>query len=212
MIEGLLRHCTDAEIDRQLHRHARRVDRRVRVLPPARLPAAAAAEEHRRRPPLPPRRRRRPARAWTHGADAADPLGADRPAVRPARQVRDRAAARDRRGRAGPAALHPRRPQAPDLPGARGARPRGPDDLPLRLPRLPQLRREIHEGLQVVETLELAPTPTVFYGKDAELTGPDRETPGDLDARAAPAAVRPRARQHAAAPTGARRARAGRTG
>ncbi len=39
----------------------------------------------------------------------------------------------------------------------------------------PQLRREIHEGLQVVEHWSSANT-VVFYGKDAELTGLDRET------------------------------------
>ena len=39
----------------------------------------------------------------------------------------------------------------------------------------PELRREIHEGLQVVEHWNSANT-VIFYGKDSELTGPDRET------------------------------------
>ncbi len=38
----------------------------------------------------------------------------------------------------------------------------------------PALRREIHEGLQVVEHWNSANT-VIFYGKDAELTGADRE-------------------------------------
>ena len=54
MIEGLLRHCTDAEIERNYtDTHGQR--RRLRVLPPARLQAAAAAEEHRLRPAVPAR-------------------------------------------------------------------------------------------------------------------------------------------------------------
>jgi TnpA family transposase len=38
----------------------------------------------------------------------------------------------------------------------------------------PELRREIHEGLQVVEHWNSANT-VIFYGKDSELTGADRE-------------------------------------
>ncbi len=38
----------------------------------------------------------------------------------------------------------------------------------------PELRREIHEGLQVVETWNSA-NGTLFYGKDSDLAGPDRE-------------------------------------
>ena len=36
------------------------------------------------------------------------------------------------------------------------------------------LRREIHEGLQIVETWNSANT-ELFYGKNSDLTGPDRE-------------------------------------
>jgi hypothetical protein len=39
----------------------------------------------------------------------------------------------------------------------------------------PELRREIHEGLQVIALWNSANT-VIFYGKDSELTGPDRET------------------------------------
>jgi TnpA family transposase len=38
----------------------------------------------------------------------------------------------------------------------------------------PQLRREIHEGLQIIEQWNSA-NGAIFYGKDAELTGADRE-------------------------------------
>src|SRR5215472_4367673 len=38
----------------------------------------------------------------------------------------------------------------------------------------PELRREIHEGLQVIETWNSANV-TIFYGKEGDLAGPDRE-------------------------------------
>ena len=40
----------------------------------------------------------------------------------------------------------------------------------------PELRREVHEGLQVVETWNSA-NGTLFYGKDGDLAGADREEP-----------------------------------
>ena len=55
MLEGLLRHCTDAEIEANYTDTHGASRRRVRVLPPARLPAAAQVEEHRLRHALPSR-------------------------------------------------------------------------------------------------------------------------------------------------------------
>ena len=44
MIEGVLRHCTEMEVEQQLRRQPRPERGGLRLLPPARLPAAAAAE------------------------------------------------------------------------------------------------------------------------------------------------------------------------
>ena len=69
--------------------------------------------------------------------------------------------------------------------------------------RSPELRREIHEGLQVVENWNSANT-EVFYGKDRAHRLRSR-APGSVDARAAPPAVRARARQYPAGPRSAGR-------
>ncbi|MGO9788620.1 MAG: Tn3 family transposase, partial [Solirubrobacteraceae bacterium] len=55
MIEGLMRHSTNVEIDRNYTDTPWRLCRCVRVRAPARLPAVAAPQEHRLGAPVPPR-------------------------------------------------------------------------------------------------------------------------------------------------------------
>jgi hypothetical protein len=125
--------CRDRE---QRHRHARRLDRRVRVLRAARLPADGSLQADRGDAPLRPRARNRPAVVGDHDRDLRpqDQLAAARPVLRRAGEVRHRAQARHCRSPTALATVHARRPQAPRPPGARRARPRRPHHLPMQPP------------------------------------------------------------------------------
>ncbi|MFG2304535.1 Tn3 family transposase [Actinacidiphila glaucinigra] len=72
----------------------------------------------------------------------------------------------------------------------------------------PYLRRKIHGGLQVVENWNSANT-VLHYGKDGAPHGVGQGACRDLHARAAPAPVQPRPRQHAAFPVGPGRTEVG---
>ncbi|AQW48281.1 ATP-binding protein [Streptomyces hygroscopicus] len=185
----------------QLRRRARRERRRARLHRAAQLPSAAEAEEHRQHPPV--SRGRCPARLasarWL--ADAADPLGADRPAVRPDGQVRHRPAPGHRGGRAGPAALHPRRPQARHLRRPRRTGPFRPYYLRVRLPGQPRPapgdpRRAPGRG----ELEQREHCPALRQGRCSDRPGQGARR--GFNALPAPAPVRARAHQHPAAPTG----------
>ncbi|TCO55695.1 Tn3 transposase DDE domain-containing protein [Actinocrispum wychmicini] len=98
MIQGLLRHCTDAQIEAN-YTDTRRLAGRVRVHRTAGLPTAASVEEHWRDPPLQPRRRpQHVEQASGRHRQPADRLGQDHPAVRRHGQVRHRPAVGHHRG------------------------------------------------------------------------------------------------------------------
>ena len=124
MIEGLLRHCTDAEIDANyVDTHGASVVG-FRVHRAARLPAVAATEEHRRDRALPARRAApptpdlgpvltRPIR-WELIAQQYDQMVKYATALRLGTAEAEAILRRFTRGG----------PKHPDLPGARRARPR----------------------------------------------------------------------------------------
>ena len=194
---GPLRHLTSAENRAAVHRHPRRLGGRIRLRPPARLPAAAPAEEHRLRPPV--HARGRQGQAWPQLSRvlSARPIDWELIARQYDQMVKYATALRlgtaeaqqilRRFARGGP--KHPTYQAIEEL-GAWCA----PSSFATTSP-TPALRQEIHEGLQVVENWNSANT-DIFYGKSGDLTGPDREHAENIRARAAPDPGRPCLRQH----------------
>lgn len=83
MIGGLLRRCTDTDIESNyVDTHGASVVG-FAFHRAAELPATAPAEKHRQHPPVPPGRRPAGLARARRLADPRDPLGSDRPAVRP---------------------------------------------------------------------------------------------------------------------------------
>ena len=176
MIEGVMRHCTDAEIDRNYvdthgqsavgfaftHLLGFQLLPRLKNIGSSRLyrPDAGTSAY----PPLAPVLTR-PIR-WDLIAQQYDQMVKYATALRLG--TAEAEAILRRFTRPGPQAPHLRRRSS------NSAGPSRPIFLADYLRSTP-LRREIHEGLQVVENWNSA-NALIFYGKDGELTGADRES------------------------------------
>ena len=137
MLQGLLHHDTDVEIEANItDTHGASIIG-LRVLRAARLQTDATPQADRQNAALRARarHRRRVGHDQAGDLEPADQLGADRPAIRRAREVRHRSEARHGGGSTAAPPVHPRRPEAPRPPSDGRARPGRPHDFPLRLPR-----------------------------------------------------------------------------
>ena len=203
MLEGLLRHCTDAEVEANYtDSHGASIIGFAftellgfRLLPRLKNIGSIQLYHPDDDSAYPGARR---------GPHPRHPLGADHPAVRSDGQVRDGASAGDGGGRAGAAALHPRRSEAPHLQGARGARPSSSGDLRLPIPDLATAAPRDPRGVADRRAVEQRKhRPLLRHGRRVDRRRP--RAPGGLDAGVAPPAVGAGARQHAAGPARPRR-------
>ena len=211
MIEGLLRHGTDAEIEANytdthgasLVGFAFTELLGFKLLP--RLKNIGAIQLY-----APDAAQAAVAQAREDPQEAAHRLGPDRPQLRPDGQVRHRAAAADRRDRPGAAPLHEgRRPQAARLPRPGGTRPGRADHLRLRLPRRPAAPpRDPHRPAGRGE-LELRQRQDLLRPRGRPHRRRPRARRG-LHARAPPPPVVPGVHQHPAPPGGPARPGLGR--
>ena len=157
MIEGVLRHCTEMAVEKTLRRQPRPERGRVRLLPPARLPAPAAAQGHSRAEALPPGGRQARALSAPCSRSSRRPINWD--LIRQQYDEMVKYATALRLGTAETEAILRRftreQPQAPDLPGAGRAGQGDQDDLPVpvsalrgaaaRDPRRAERRRELEQ-------------------------------------------------------------------
>ena len=169
MIEGVLRHCTDMEIQRQYVDSHGQSEVAFAFCHLLELRAGAAAEGDRAAEALfAGRGPARPARQSRAGADPRDRLGADRAAVRRDDQIHGGAPARHRRSRNDPAPLRQHGVQHPTYAALAELGKAVKTIFLCRYIEEEDFRREINAGLNVVENWNGAHG-FIFFGKGGEI-------------------------------------------
>src|SRR5271165_4986044 len=158
-----------------VRRFARPEHDRVRLLSAARLSAAAATEGHPLAEAVPAGDRQSGClRRAAIDSDQADRLGSGASAVRPDDQVHHGVAPGNGRNRSHSTVLHQEERAAPDLQGIRRAGQGIKTIFLCRYLHSEELRREINEGLNVVEQWNGA-TDFVFFARRGEMVSNRRE-------------------------------------
>ena len=168
MIEGVLRHDTEMEIERQYvdsHGQSEAAFAFCRLLGFQLLPRLKG---HHGAAALPAGGRERGLPQSGLHSDAADRLGSGRATMRRDGELHDRLGRAHGRSRDDPAALHARQRAAPDLQRAGGTGKGAKTIFLCRYLGDAALRREIHEGPNIVETWNSA-NGFIFFGKGGEV-------------------------------------------
>ena len=177
MIEGVLRHCTDMEVDRQYtdthgasivgfafaHMLDFKLMPRLKNIGSAKLYRPAAGQDE-TWPNLAPVLSTKTI-DWDLIAQQYDQIVKYTTALRLGTAEAEQVLRRFTRGG----------PKHPDVPGDRGAGAGGADLFVCDYLADVEMRQEIHEGLQVVENWNSA-NKDLFYGKDGDLAGADKES------------------------------------
>ena len=175
MIEGVIHHCTEMEVDRQYvdsHGQSTVAFAFCRLLGFQLMPRLKAIHAQKLYRPEAGQAGRLP--EFTGHPDEADRLGTDPPAIRPDGQIRDGPPARHGGDRSDPAPVHTNNVQHPTYKAFAELGKAVKTIFLCRYLHSEALRREINEGLNVIEQWNSA-NDFIFFARRGELVSNRRE-------------------------------------